>query len=593
MNASDCDILLETQLSSDPTAPARLFTVLQGLLTPTAQRSPRNVVYLHRGINPSKRMFFQALCAALGRSNTSYRSGCGWVTSENIDDAARILNGGATGRYPQLLILDGIPSGTLAEWRHLMSLAATPAVQIHILQDIAWPHEPLRLPTALVEQYDWRDISGNAVVLRDDAVMALAPAIASWLGIVGAAHPADTANLCASPDEVYLSAEHLANVPPSARSPRRSLPSSTPALWPLGGACADDAAKLLPAEPETSRATPQIACRKDPCLAPARSAPAALHLGCGVGCDEDHSKPTIRLTIDGKPMQGMSEIAREETAQAPSVASSATTTPVDPPSSVSPSAATWPQESAATATQDSTHSSAETAKPSGDTATPPGDFIIIHGVKLPLVKIDTTLTRNGVSVVNATLGLFKDEHTDWWENYRSIKDRLIPAEVGAHQLVPVQHDSLSALGITKLLFIRVSTPRGVRGRYEVDLEGVPPRQRSAGGLPRPLAVMQARAAATAVYPGAGTGDSDARCYTALALAGEAGEVAGKASKVLRDGESSALMAALYAELGDVLWHWLQCCAEWGAQPDQVAEAMFARLQDRQARGKLRGSGDAR
>ena len=566
--AQDVDVILEAELAShDPAAPARLFTVLQGLLTPTAQQTSKNVVYLHRGINATKRVFLRALCVALGGQAPSRRPACGWVTPENIDDAARILNKGVEGRYPQLLVLDGIPSGTLVEWRHLMSLAATPGVQIHALQDIAWPHEHLALPTASVEQYDWRDISGNAVVLRDDAVTALAPAIASWLGIVGAAHPADTASLCASPDELYLSAEHLANVPPSARSPRRSLLSSTPALWSLGGACADDAAKLLPAEPETSRITPQIACRKDPCLAPARSAPAVLHLGCGVGCDENHSKP--------------------------SVPSSATTTPVDAPSSVSPSAATWPQESAATATQDSTHSSAETAKPSGDTATPPGDFITIHGVKLPLVKINTTMTRDGVSVVNATLGLFKDEHTDWWENYRSVKDRLIPAEVGAHQLVPVQHDSLSALGITTLLFIRVSTPREVRGRYEVALEGVPPRQRSAEGLPRPLAVMQARAAATAVYPGAGTGDSDARYYTALALAGEAGEVAGKASKVLRDGESSALMEALYAELGDVLWHWLACCAEWGAQPDQVAEAMFARLQDRQARGKLRGSGDAR
>ena len=226
---------------------------------------------------------------------------------------------------------------------------------------------------------------------------------------------------------------------------------------------------------------------------------------------------------------------------------------LDHASSVSPSTETWPQESAATATQDSTHSSAETAKPSGDTATPPGDFITIHGVKLPLVKINTTMTRDGVSVVNATLGLFKDEHTDWWENYRSVKDRLIPAEVGAHQLVPVQHDSLSALGITTLLFIRVSTPREVRGRYEVALEGVPPRQRSAEGLPRPLAVMQARAAATAVYPGAGTGDSDARYYTALALAGEAGEVAGKASKVLRDGEHAFSPGLLSRAHGGVLY----------------------------------------
>lgn len=209
---------------------------------------------------------------------------------------------------------------------------------------------------------------------------------------------------------------------------------------------------------------------------PARSSPPALHVGCGkmtIGCD------------------ALCDEAHGE----PSVSSSAVTAPVAPPSSVSPSAATWPQESAATATQpDSTQSSAETVQPAGDEPTKKSfgsdDFITIN-------------------------------------------------------------------------------------------------------LPGPLGLMQARAAQTAIYPGAGTGDRDARLYTALSLAGEAGEVAGKASKAMRDGESSALMAALYTELGDVFWHWLQACAEWGAQPDQIAEAMFQRLQDRQQRGKLQGSGDAR
>ena len=37
--------------------------------------------------------------------------------------------------------------------------------------------------------------------------------------------------------EVYLTASHLADVPPSARSLRRPLLSATPALWSSGGAC--------------------------------------------------------------------------------------------------------------------------------------------------------------------------------------------------------------------------------------------------------------------------------------------------------------------------------------------------------------------
>jgi NTP pyrophosphatase (non-canonical NTP hydrolase) len=605
ITAQDVDVILEAELAShDPAAPARLFTVLQGLLTPTAQQTSRNVVYLHRGINATKRVFFRALCVALSGQAPSRRPACGWVTPENIDDAARILNHGIEGRYPQLLVLDNIPSGTLVEWRHLMSLAATPAVQIHILQDIAWPHEHLKLPTASVEQYDWRDLSSSAVSLRADAVDVLAPAIASWLGIVGAAHPADIAGLCAAPGEVCLTASHLADVPPSARSPRRPLLSATPALWSPGGACAD--AKPLPTEPEcVSRITPQIApCRKDPCVAPARSAPAVLHLGCGVGCDEDHSKPTVSLTIDGKPVRGLSEITWEETAPEPSVSSSAVTAPVDAPSSVSPSAETWPQESAATATQDSSHSSAETAKPTGEDGS---EFIYISGVKLPLRTLDASLTVGAVNVVKMTIRLFRDEHNDWWENYHSVKDRLIARNLREREVVAVRHPHLDVLGIKSLVFTRVSLPSA---NCEVDLEGIPPRERRAlvsgglsvepeslpvrlGSLPGSLGLMQARAAQTAIYPGAGTGDRDARLYTALSLAGEAGEVAGKASKAMRDGESSALMAALYTELGDVFWHWLQACAEWGAQPDQIAEAMFQRLQDRQARGVLTGSGDKR
>ena len=546
MNASDCDILLETQLSShDPVAPARLFTVLQGLLTPTAQRSPRNVVYLHRGINPSKRLFFQALCAALGRSNTSYRSGCGWVTSENIDDAARILNSGPTGRYPQLLVLDGIASGSLVEWRHLMSLAATPAVQIHILQDIAWPHEPLRLPTALVEQYDWRDLSSAAVSLRANAVDVLAPAIAAWLGIVGGAHPSDT-RLCAEVVAPPASVPATPEAAPSARSPRRGLLGATPSLWSLGGAC--DAAKPL------------------------------------VG-------GTAELRINDKVVPSVEEITWEE----PSTASSADTTPIgQAPSVVSPSAATWPQESqsAATATQPgSTRSSAETVQPTGAEA---GDFIVIHDVKLPLVQVVADLKADGSGVVKIKLRLFADENNDWWENYRCVKDRLMEHGLQERAIVPVEHTSLSLVGVTSLVFTKLGAPVWVQAGYEVDLEGVPPRREGTKRIPwGPLDALAQRAATTAVYPGAGTGDLTAQLYTALSLAGEAGEVAGKASKVLRDGVTPALLAAIHRELGDVLWHWLMACVEWGAEPDRIAEEMLQRLQDRARRGVVRGSGDER
>ena len=137
--------------------------------------------------------------------------------------------------------------------------------------------------------------------------------------------------------------------------------------------------------------------------------------------------------------------------------------------------------------------------------------------------------------------------------------------------------------------------------YTVPVAELPPEAAAASAKtlrPRLLRDMAEQAAKTAIYPGAGTGDYRARVYTALALAGEAGEVAGKASKWLRDAPmpveaERTLTERLHAELGDTFWHWLMTCEEWGADPDAVVAAMFSRLKDRQARGVLGGSGDER
>jgi NTP pyrophosphatase (non-canonical NTP hydrolase) len=97
---------------------------------------------------------------------------------------------------------------------------------------------------------------------------------------------------------------------------------------------------------------------------------------------------------------------------------------------------------------------------------------------------------------------------------------------------------------------------------------------------------------TATYPGAG----ENLVYPTLGLAGEAGEVAEKVKKLLRDDGgvmSQERRAALAGELGDVLWYVAQVATEAGLDLDEIAQANLDKLLSRQRRGVLSGSGDSR
>ena len=103
---------------------------------------------------------------------------------------------------------------------------------------------------------------------------------------------------------------------------------------------------------------------------------------------------------------------------------------------------------------------------------------------------------------------------------------------------------------------------------------------------------QQRTGDTARYPDVGQNP----IYPTLGLAGEAGEVAEKVKKVLRDkgGEFDAeTVAALKKELGDVLWYVARLAAELDLDMGDVAAANLAKLSSRQDRGVLHGSGDER
>ena len=100
---------------------------------------------------------------------------------------------------------------------------------------------------------------------------------------------------------------------------------------------------------------------------------------------------------------------------------------------------------------------------------------------------------------------------------------------------------------------------------------------------------QKGAMAFAVYP-----REQGLHYAVLLLAEEAGEVAGKLSKSIRDGHSEEkLKEAIIKELGDVLWAVSAVAKELDVPLNAVGTLNLIKLGDRLARNMLQGSGDNR
>jgi NTP pyrophosphatase (non-canonical NTP hydrolase) len=103
---------------------------------------------------------------------------------------------------------------------------------------------------------------------------------------------------------------------------------------------------------------------------------------------------------------------------------------------------------------------------------------------------------------------------------------------------------------------------------------------------------QQQSRTTARYPDAGSNP----IYPTLGLCGEAGEVADKVKKVIRDRDgrfTPDVVEALKLELGDVLWYVAQLATELGLDLDAVAVANLDKLASRAARNVIAGDGDHR
>ena len=82
-------------------------------------------------------------------------------------------------------------------------------------------------------------------------------------------------------------------------------------------------------------------------------------------------------------------------------------------------------------------------------------------------------------------------------------------------------------------------------------------------------------------------------YLIALIASEAGEMAGKYSKYLRDGGYNDLMNHLNLESGDLLWGLSQLFNYMGTSFEEVAENNKIKLLGRMQRGTISGSGDHR
>jgi NTP pyrophosphatase (non-canonical NTP hydrolase) len=103
---------------------------------------------------------------------------------------------------------------------------------------------------------------------------------------------------------------------------------------------------------------------------------------------------------------------------------------------------------------------------------------------------------------------------------------------------------------------------------------------------------QTAALQTAIYPNM----SNNFIYPTLGLVGEAGEVAEKAKKVIRDGDGELTPETrekMAYELSDVCWYVAVLAYELDYTLEEIMQMNLDKLASRQQRGVLSGNGDNR
>ena len=106
-----------------------------------------------------------------------------------------------------------------------------------------------------------------------------------------------------------------------------------------------------------------------------------------------------------------------------------------------------------------------------------------------------------------------------------------------------------------------------------------------------LDMYQKVALTTAIYP-----REQAIIYPTLGLTGEAGEVANKVKKIIRDDgfkNNEIMVQEISAEIGDCLWYISVLADDIGCKLSDIANTNLIKLENRKKKGTIKGSGDKR
>jgi len=128
------------------------------------------------------------------------------------------------------------------------------------------------------------------------------------------------------------------------------------------------------------------------------------------------------------------------------------------------------------------------------------------------------------------------------------------------------------------------------GQLELDL-GVRTNETHKYNRISDLDMYQQVAKTTAIYP-----REQAIIYPTLGLTGEAGEVANKVKKIIRDGtieNHESLIQEISAEIGDCLWYISVLADDIGVKLSDIANNNLIKLANRKEKGTIHGSGDKR